>query len=56
MKDATVLTIVGVASITVLECFNMYMFKIDGAVLAAVVAVIAGMVGYNAKDLVAVRK
>ena len=45
MKDNTILKIVAVAGLTAIEVTALYMNR-DGAILGAVVAAIAGIVGY----------
>jgi len=47
MKDKTILKIVAILSITVLEIINLIFYKIDGAILSSVIAVIAGLAGYE---------
>ena len=50
MKDKTAISITAIISISVLEGFALYM-GMDGKILAGVVAVIAGIAGYELKAL-----
>jgi len=45
MKDATLLKVVAVAGLTAIEVTALFMNR-DGAILGAIVAAIAGIVGY----------
>jgi len=44
LKDKTVLTLAGIAAITILEAINMIYFKVDGAVLSGAVGAIVFLI------------
>lgn len=51
MQDKTLLSIVGMVLLVVLECVAIFR-GINGMLLSGVIAIIAGLAGYNAKPIV----
>ncbi|MEM2073717.1 MAG: hypothetical protein QXO33_04125 [Nitrososphaeria archaeon] len=47
MKEKTILKLAGIIAITYLETLALIYLKMDSALLASVIAVIAGLVGYE---------
>lgn len=47
MKDTTLFKIVAIVCITVLEICNIVFLKTDGMLFSIVIAVVAGMSGYQ---------
>jgi hypothetical protein len=47
MRDATVVKITAIVSLTILEIANLLTLKIDGGVLLAIGSIIGGIAGYE---------
>lgn len=47
MDDTTMMKITAIVCITAIEIANILVWKIDGAILGFVVAVISGLAGYE---------
>jgi len=47
MKDTTLFKIVAIVCITVLEICNLIFLKADGALFGIVIALVAGLAGYQ---------
>jgi hypothetical protein len=47
MKDATIIKITAIISLTILEIANLLTLKIDGGVLLAIGSIIGGIAGYE---------
>lgn len=49
MKDSTILALAGIAALTIIEAACLFK-SIDHAILAAIVAIIAGLSGYKVRE------
>ena len=52
MEDSVYITITSIVAIVLLECVNMIVYGTDGTILLTVIAVVAGLAGYTAGDIV----